>query len=680
MKRFLIYTLLLTLFFTACEQPTPVPNDSLSILSGVSNNTLTIDGAKGSQTTFSISSKLAWEVLDTPGVVYSPANGEASTKAVITATATEANNTLQTRKLGDVIIRLSRTRFTGIVAYQRPQIVIEQQYASQITVAAVQGHSSKLTFECSNSDFEVITEGDIECGTPTSVSNGKYSVSVSATKDNSTATNNTIGYISFKVNGDKLDGKIAVVQQPAIAFSSSRVLVNGIAGASSTIEIVSPFDFTVSSSSAALTAVRGQGNSIILTTNERNSTAKERVIAKLTVALKDNPSCKASIDVYQRKEKADHALLFFLLGTSLKGYYQTNIDMVESIVKSGTLQDSRAIVFMQDSQSVGSIFEIYYDPDSRTTQRAKISTHNLPALYDAQMLTDIFKTLFAAAPAKEYGLYIGSHGKGWIPKASSRGERALALSALEDLIWTPMPGAAMVRHIGDSDSTRLNITELAAAITATNCHLSYIIFDACYMSNIESAYDLKDTTDYILASPCEVMASGMPYNDIVPIMISNAPLKERLDNSAKAFVDYYKNNKTGIYSSACSAVINCSELDNLAATVKQANNSHITIDPQTVQFYDGISASRNPTHIFFDLEHYVTLSCTDAAAVTAFTEQMARTVSGQYHTTTFYSAYNNLGNAINYYSGVTTSAPILNVAGSAYKEDWKQTAWYKVTH
>ena len=200
------------------------------------------------------------------------------------------------------------------------------------------------------------------------------------------------------------------------------------------------------------------------------------------------------------------------------------------------------------------------------------------------------------------------------------------------------------------------------------------------MSNVESAYDLKDVTDYILASPCEVMASGMPYNEIIPIMISDAPLKERLNGSAKAFVDYYTNNKTGIYSSACSAVIDCSELDNLATAAKQANAALVNVDPQTIQFYDGISASRNPTHIFFDLEHYVTLSCTDAAAVTAFTEQMARTVSGQYHTKTFYSAYNNLANAINYYSGITTSAPILNVAGSAYKEEWKQTSWYKATH
>ena len=119
MKRFSLYTLLLTLICAACNPVEPVPNDSLSILSGVTNSTLNFDGEAGSQTDFSISSKLAWEILDTPGVEYSPASGEATDKVTITATVKDANLTLQSRKLGDVVIRLSRTRFTGIEASMR---------------------------------------------------------------------------------------------------------------------------------------------------------------------------------------------------------------------------------------------------------------------------------------------------------------------------------------------------------------------------------------------------------------------------------------------------------------------------------------------------------------------------------------------------------------------------------
>ena len=42
----------------------------------------------------------------------------------------------------------------------------------------------------------------------------------------------------------------------------------------------------------------------------------------------------------------------------------------------------------------------------------------------------------------------------------------------------------------------------------------FIMFDDCYMSSMEVAYDLKDVTDYIIASTSEVMAYGMPYEKV----------------------------------------------------------------------------------------------------------------------------------------------------------------------
>lgn len=680
MKRVSLYILLLTLFCAGCNPVEPVPNDSLSILSGVTNNTLTLDGEVGSQATFAISSKLAWEVLDTPGVEYSPANGEATTQAIITATATEANLTLQSRKLGDVVIRLSRTRFTGIEAHQKPQIVVEEQYRESIAIAPEQNSATEVTFECKNSDFEVISEGEITISQPKVVGTNKYRITISTTKDNLSSERHTAGYIGFKVGGERLTGKIAVIQQPAISFDRSRIIINGTAGATMTINVDTPFDFDATSSSTKLTVQRGEGQSVILTVKERNSSDSERKVAEMTVTLKDNPACKATIEVWQRKERADQALLFYFLGTSLKGYYQSNLAMVESLASKGVLDNSRVIVFLQNSTNSGSMFEIRYDSDSKRVVRDQIADYDLPAVYNEQMLYNIFNDLFATAPAAEYGLYVGSHGRGWIPKIESSTGLTTYQTAIEERIWTPAPGAAMVRHIGDTTATQLNTTEFAQAIARTGVHLNYIIFDVCYMANVETAYDLKGITDYILGSPCEVMAAGMPYTDMIPTMVSNAPLKERLDSAAKAFVDYYKINKEGIYSSACSAVIKCNELEALAQSVKLTNQSMKDIDPDTIQVYDGISASRNPTHIFFDLEHYITKSCTDAAAVTAFTEQLARTVSGQHHTTTFYSAYNNRANPITDYCGLTTSAPIMLSSTSAYRDDWTTTAWYKATH
>lgn len=679
MKR-LIYIAFLTLLFSSCQVP-PVPQDHLSILSGVSNNQLAFDGKEGSRATFSLSSKLAWEILDTPGVTYSPSKGEATERVTITATIHSSNRSLKIREVGDVIIRLNRTRFTGITAVQRPLITLEQE---QVTLSAVQSEYSTFTYTSKESDIEVVAEGDIVCSQPQSIGSDKYSVQVAPTKDNLSIEENTAGNITFKVAGDALSGKLQAIQRPALSFDRSRITVGGNSGEQASVSVNSTFDFTVTSTTTAIEVAKGENGMVDITVVEPNTTSQERKLGAITVTLVDNPSCNISIDVWQRTALAERTMMFYYLGMSLKSFYDANLATVEKCVESGSLGDTRVLAFIQSSQNSGSLYEIFYDKGLGKIVRDPIATYDLPQLYSEQMLSEIFCDMTVRAPAKEYGLFIGSHGKGWIPKnsASLGGSSTYSTFSAEHLesIWTPAPGAIMVRHIGDTTSTQVDTTEIAGALKSTGCHLSYIIFDACYMANVESAYDLKEVTDYILGSACEIIANGMPYGDILPIMASTSPLLDRLNNSAKAFVDYYKINRQGAYSSACSAVIDCRQLDALAEVTKRVNGSLQRIDPNSVQSYDGINLTRNPTHIFFDMEDYVIKSCTDADAVAAFSAQLYRTVTGLHHTKTFYSAYNNKANEINYYSGLTTSAPIMLHAMSAYVPEWKECAWYLATH
>lgn len=679
MKR-LIYIAFLTLLFSSCQVP-PVPQDHLSILSGVSNNQLAFDGKEGSRATFSLSSKLAWEILDTPGVTYSPSKGEATERVTITATIHSSNRSLKIREVGDVIIRLNRTRFTGITAVQRPLITLEQE---QVTLSAVQSEYSTFTYTSKESDIEVVAEGDIVCSQPQSIGSDKYSVQVAPTKDNLSIEENTAGNITFKVAGDALFGKLQAIQRPALSFDRSRITVGGNSGEQASVSVNSTFDFTVTATTTAIEVAKGENGMVDITVVEPNTTSQERKLGAITVTLVDNPSCNISIDVWQRTALAERTMMFYYLGMSLKSFYDANLATVEKCVESGSLGDTRVLAFIQSSQNSGSLYEIFYDKGLGKIVRDPIATYDLPQLYSEQMLSEIFCDMTVRAPAKEYGLFIGSHGKGWIPKnsASLGSSSTYSTFSAEHLesIWTPAPGAIMVRHIGDTTSTQVDTTEIAGALKSTGCHLSYIIFDACYMANVESAYDLKEVTDYILGSACEIIANGMPYGDILPIMASTSPLLDRLNNSAKAFVDYYKNNRQGAYSSACSAVIDCRQLDALAEVTKRVNGSLQRIDPNSVQSYDGINLTRNPTHIFFDMEDYVIKSCTDADAVAAFSAQLYRTVTGLHHTKTFYSAYNNKANEINYYSGLTTSAPIMLHAMSAYVPEWKECAWYLATH
>ena len=681
MKRFTLYITLLTLLLSSCGIE-PVPIDNLTILGGINNNQLVFEGKAGSSTTFAIASKLPWELLDTPGVTYSPSSGEATERVTITATVAEPNRTLATREVGKVVIRLSRTRFTGITAVQRPLVTTDQQ---QISLSSEQSVYTPFTFKTKESDIEVLSEGDIVSTELKMVGIDEYSLSVAATKDNQTTAEHTAGYLKFVVAGTTLSGNIAAVQKPALSFDRSRITVGGQSGEHMTVSVNTNFDFTVSSTSTAIAVKRSEEGLVDITVKEGNTTNAERKLGTITVQLTDNPACKASIEVWQRKALADRTMMFYFLGMSLKSYYDANLDNVEKVIKEGKLGDTRILAFIQSSNHSGKLFELFYDRGLDAVVRDPIATYDLPQVYTEQMIAQILQDMTVRAPANEYGLYIGSHGKGWIPKNSvslGGGGSTYSTFSAEHLesIWTPAPGAIMTRHIGDTTSTQIDTTELASAIKSTGRHLNYIVFDACYMANVEAAYDLREATDYILGSACEIIANGMPYSEILPIMASSATLLDRLNSSAKAFVEYYKTHREGAYSSACSAVIDCHQLDALAEVTKRVNGSLKRIDPNTVQSYDGISLSRNPTHIFFDIEDYVIKSCTDTATVAAFSEQLYRTVSGLHHTKTFYSAYNNKANPIDYYSGLTTSAPIMLHAMSAYVTEWKQCAWYAATH
>ncbi|WP_288316326.1 clostripain-related cysteine peptidase [uncultured Mediterranea sp.] len=99
--------------------------------------------------------------------------------------------------------------------------------------------------------------------------------------------------------------------------------------------------------------------------------------------------------------------------------------------------------------------------------------------------------------AEGYGLIYWSHGDGWIPygQASTR--------------WVGQDN-------GDGDH-RMNISELASVLEGVP-HLDFLMFDACFMSSVEVAYELRSFTDYYIGSPTENPGPGAPYERLVPLM------------------------------------------------------------------------------------------------------------------------------------------------------------------
>lgn len=148
------------------------------------------------------------------------------------------------------------------------------------------------------------------------------------------------------------------------------------------------------------------------------------------------------------------------------------------------------------------------------------------------------------------------------------------------------------------------------------------------MSTVEVAYDLKNVTSHLIASTSEIMAYGIAIRQDRPVLNR----KYRLRKVCDGFYSFYSN-----YVTPCGTigVTDCSELDNLAAIMKEINQRYTFNEELTgeLQRLDGYT----PT-IFFDYGDYVSKLCSDPDLLEQFNEQLKRAVPFKRNTKQYFTA------------------------------------------
>ena len=678
MKKLTIFLLLATILFTGCINNGPKANTSdLQVVSGIRDRKLILEGTEGMSTTFSFRANYDWSIIDYEGFTCDPSSGTKSALGetiTVTATPLRSNNTADTIRLSDLNFKMLSTRFVGISAYQLPQICMPK--GNKICVDAVRGSKGKLTIVSSCENITIEADGDITASLGEKNDRNEYVVTETANNENLSASNQHIGSVYFEVNGVMQEGRIEVEQTSALVLDRSEVLLPGKAGGENIIVIDSDFEFDVSTTSENFDVTANGKNTFTVTAKSDNTTGKTLSLGEIAISLSDTPECQRTIEVKQRKAKASQTIIVHFVGTALHSYYDHNISKIIEALDKNIQGDAQIVVITTETNTKGTLYELRYDSKLGKAVKEKVKTLLWGTPYDHSILEDNICAALNFAPAEKYALVIGSHGLGWIPVENTPNQisRELSLPGQKPAeIWKRNENAEMTRHFGDSSDTRYDVSELAQAIRESNIELEYLLFDACFMGNIESAYDLRHVTKHIIGSPCEVMGYGFPYARIMKHMLTNGGTSYNLDKICSEYVDYYKTE--AVTHSACVALTNTSELEALAEAMKEVfkadEKANFSLDK--VQYYEGISP-----HVFYDLEHIVELSCADANAVAKFKAQLKKTVTSRYHTDSFYSAYssgNSYYHAINYYSGISTS-----YKSKTYEYDWKNTAWYKATH
>ncbi|MDR1170137.1 MAG: hypothetical protein LBK97_04805 [Prevotellaceae bacterium] len=237
--------------------------------------------------------------------------------------------------------------------------------------------------------------------------------------------------------------------------------------------------------------------------------------------------------------------------------------------------------------------------------------------------------------AKSYGLILWSHGTSWLP--------------------TGMP----LKSFAVDGNRQMNISDLAAALPVK---FDFILFDACLMGAVEVAYELRNSADFIIASPTEIIDMGFPYDEIVPELLKPSV---NLSMVAQKYFDYY-NALEGAYRSASINLIDTKELENLAkftAELISGNEMDENFDRTEVQRLDVYEEQYT-----FDFADFVAKAFPSANR-DAFTAQLSKTVLYKAHTPAFLEEYQ-----IETYCGLSCYMPASGRADlNAY---YQSLQWY----
>ena len=288
-------------------------------------------------------------------------------------------------------------------------------------------------------------------------------------------------------------------------------------------------------------------------------------------ACSDNDENPVTPDTPDTPEMADYAILFY-------GYGGTNLDHeilmnIEQFYTADNASYSKVKIAVQYKFSSQNDFQelLNYDPESYDDPKEKAEIEEYLAemkpwvekwknrcnftfrftvdpkktvaqqmvadnvyggindhIANADSLISFINWAAKTCPAKHYVLLLSDHGAGYTPH--------------DELPYTPA-NATRSFLIDSSKSDKLTMNSLKYAIDKASIKPQVIYFDACLMNCMEYLFELKDRTDYIVASAFLVPGWGGDYKVLTNLLANcNEDTESALQDYTKACVEQWDKN------------------------------------------------------------------------------------------------------------------------------------------
>lgn len=374
-------------------------------------------------------------------------------------------------------------------------------------------------------------------------------------------------------------------------------------------------------------------------------------------------SCSKEDEPDDKKEYTKEKTIFVYMpwtgsAANLYKYFVVNIkDMKKAIIEQKGLKQTNMLVLIANDPNKSHLIKITYRNGKCYDDTLK--TYNDGAMNTPSKMSSLLNEVVKIAPAPIYSMMIGSHGVGWIYTGST--SRSMLQSIEADRARNKMLGLPITRqtrYFGGSD-IQMNIDDLAEGIRNSNMHhLQFLLFDDCYMANIETAYELRNVTDYLIGCPTEIMGHGMPYYKMWKYLASIQP---DYGKAVDGFYNFYSNYEIENvkYHYGTISVTDCRKVDNMMQVLTAINSRYRigrNVD-SNLQVLDGYRPAA-----FFDFADYIhKLSAGDANLIRKFDAALLQLIPFERHTAQYYSSLTNNGaHIINTCCGLTISASSTN--------------------
>ncbi|MBQ7180709.1 MAG: hypothetical protein IJR87_05385 [Bacteroidaceae bacterium] len=369
----------------------------------------------------------------------------------------------------------------------------------------------------------------------------------------------------------------------------------------------------------------------------------------------------------QPKEKAERTVIVYMAAeNSLSKFSRSDsLEMVQGLAHVGEKQN---LILYKDDDRLPVIYRMsQHDGVVRWRSYAKEHTST-----DSTTMLATFREIIDEYPAHHYGLVLWSHASGWVPFM----ENANVMSD-EEKTSTRRRTFGVDNNQNSSSSnagTEMEITALRWVLEQLP-HLDYILFDCCFMQNVEVAYELRKVADYLIGSPAEIPGNGAPYAHIMDAMMKGDAME-----IAEQYYQFYRTTN-----GVALSVIDCLELDALAsqtASCLQAiysGGQEPSLDGvhNYVPFEKGYKWRPNA----YDMKSFMHCNLQDEL-YQPWLAQFNRTVPFQkatsYWDSIFYGSHNHLDDIANY-SGLSMFLPEAVYERLTYNWNlyFMNTSWYR---